>query len=93
MFTNSNNTTRPIHPTALIIKLLYQEYYNYRLPDGNPRYEPDDKDSGKIKRFSSPSIRYIPSFKYNNGPCLFDEWFLYFLPNQKMLWDGEYRFW
>jgi hypothetical protein len=86
------NQLRIIHPTALIMKPLHEEYHNYRLPDGNSCWEPDDDDGWKIKRFSSPSIRYVTSFKYGKGPCLFDEWLLHFLPNQQELWD-EYRFW
>ena len=86
------NQVRPIHPTALIMKPLHQEFYNYRLPDGNPCWEPDDDDDGKIKRFSSPSTKYISSFKYYGQPFMFNEWLLYFLPNQQELWD-DYRFW
>ncbi len=86
------NQVRQVHPTAILIKAKYQEYFNYRLPDGNPCWEPDDNDNGKVKRFSSPSIRYVSSFKGRKGDCLFDEWILYFLPNQKNLWY-DYSYW
>ena len=87
---NQNGGDRSVHPVALLIKDKYQEYYHYRLPDGCPCWEPDDEDGGKVKRFSSPSIRYFRSFIGRNGYCQFDEWCLYFLRNQKNLWYDYY---
>ena len=83
---------RPVHPVAPLIKAKYQEYYTYRLPDGNPCWEPDDNDNGKIKRFSSPSVRHVSSFKNQKGNCSFSEWILYFLKNQQELWY-DYSYW
>lgn len=81
---------RPVHPTAKLIKDKYEEYYNYRLPDGCPTWEPDHDDNGKIKRFSSPRIIYTASFINYEGIVSFSEWVLYFLPNQPDLWYQYY---
>lgn len=88
---------RPPHPLAQIIKAKHQEFIRYRLPDGNPAYEPDK--NGIMKRFSSASIRNCPSFKRQHQHMdipheyklvSFSEWLLYFLPNQKELWYEYY---
>lgn len=51
---------RPVHTVAKLIKDKYQEYYNYRLPSGNPILDYDV--DGIVKQFSAPLARRCSTF-------------------------------
>jgi len=69
-------TFRPIHPVAMIMKDLHQEFYYYKLPPSQSVWRRDEH--GKLQHY----FRVVPSSNPNKyKPYLFTEWCLYLLPN------------